>query len=88
MARQRRSGRGPDYQWFGWSGGGSVASDGSGTPISLGEAASAQTCVRVRGEIVASIDGLVDGDKVFLNAGIIVVSADAFARMLRGRGSG
>jgi len=79
MPRGFRSTRRKDYSWVGWAGGGGVGSDASATPISLGEAQVTQTCVRIRGQIIASIDGPVDGDRVVVNAGIIIVSADAFA---------
>ena len=77
MARNSR-GRRPDYEWFGTSIAQSISSGSSTVDVIL-TAGSALTVVRLRGSLVCSIDGPVDGDKVQVGYGIIVVSEEQVA---------
>jgi len=77
MARAR-SGRRTDYTWQGVTFGATLAAAGNVTQVITTPQASS-TVMRLRGELVASIDGPVDNDKVAINCGIIVVTEEQVA---------
>jgi len=77
MGRQR-SGRRTDYNWNGLIAGGTQ----SAATTAIAEifvSLLSLTVYRVRGEILCSIDGPVDGDKIMVAAGIIVVTEEQLA---------
>ncbi len=78
MARGRRSGRGPDYDWLSNTFSGSFASGGAAIGGVIG-VATQLTLMRMRGAYVVSIDGPADGDKCNVGLGIIVASDEAVA---------
>ena len=78
MARARSKGRKTDYTWSGESFGASIASATS-TLFGINIFNAAATLIRVRGEIVMSIDGPVDGDKVVVGLGLKIASDDQVA---------
>ena len=67
-----------NYTWEGISFSASNAAAG-GAVVGLIVVAEAVTVARCRGELVASIDGPTDGDKVLLSYGIIVVTEEQLA---------
>ncbi len=77
----RSRGRRSDYTWQGLAAGAagiSIAANAQAiqTIVTL---ANAGTIMRCRGEVVASVDGPADGDKVGIGVGLIVVNDDAVA---------
>ena len=77
MARQR-SGRRTDYTWQGAQVGATLAAAGS-TLAEIVTLNAPQTLTRIRGSLVASIDGPTDGDKVIMAFGFIVGTEEDLA---------
>ena len=77
MAR-RSTGRRTDYTWQGGALGSSLSSGGAFIS-SVFTAGTAATLMRSRGEVVASIDGITDGDKAIVGVGLIVVTEEQLA---------
>ena len=78
MARARRSGRKTDYTWIGKCASFALAS-GAAAINSITAVGAPFTVMRIRGQVLGSIDGAVDNDKVCVACGIIVATADAVA---------
>ena len=77
MARAR-SGRKADFTWQGNGAGFSIAS-GSTVILTINTPSVTSTLMRTRGEILASIDGPVDGDKTLISVGLIVGTPEQVA---------
>ena len=78
MAQGRRSGRGPDYDWFGQTVSAALASGG----VAIGACiafTTQNTIMRVRGNYLVSMDGPVDNDRAIVGLGLIIVSDEALA---------
>ena len=83
MARGRRAGRGPDYEWHAFAGLG-TAVDLTVTTASLGStsfaiASPGGTIVRLRGRVFAQLDAGAVDERVVLAVGIGVASTPAVA---------
>ena len=78
MARARRTGRRPDYDWQGGVSGFSLAANAS-TIVALVTNNITATIMRSRGRVLASIDGAVDNDAAAVHVGLIVADDDAVA---------
>ncbi len=73
MASKRGSGRRSDYQWLG--GFGSTGAIAEAVVINnLVQSNVAGTLVRSRGEVILSIDGPADGDKIVIGCGLMIAS--------------
>ncbi len=77
MGRANR-GRRTDYEWSGGNFSAAEASGGSsvGTLVTINVPG---TLMRIRGNVLVSIDGPTDGDKVIAAMGIILVTEEALA---------
>ena len=73
-----RSGRRTDYSWQGSTGTFALSATGVGVQTLVTVAAS-PTIFRAWGEILASIDGPVDGDKISMAYGLLVVTEEQVA---------
>ena len=68
-----------DYTWTGNTGVAALASGGTADFGGVATNTQAATIVRIRGQLLASIDGPVDGDKVVVAAGFIAVTEEQVA---------
>ena len=78
MARARRSGRGPDYDWNSLVDTGTALTTAQGAIGGGFSAAQALTLMRCRGEIILEATPDASGDSDVVGLGLIIVSGDAF----------